>query len=248
DIRALAELLAGLSYDFDNGFQYRHRFAEPGAETVLGRTYGQAGEGLQAVFDFLEDVAIHPATAEHIARKLAVHFVSDNPAPDLVGSLKDRYVATGGDLFQVYGALLGHPAAWDPELHNVKPPADYVASACRVLTVSKEILQAGNGKLPSAALFRALRRMGQPFGRPPGPDGWPEEDGAWITPQGLSERLRFAMNIPSKLRPDLPDPRDFARDALGPHVSASVTFAAQAAESRADGIGLVLASPAFQRR
>jgi uncharacterized protein (DUF1800 family) len=50
------------------------------------------------------------------------------------------------------------------------------------------------------------------------------------------------------LRRDLPDPREFVSAALGPFAPPSVHFAASAAESKADAIGLVLTAPAFQRR
>ena len=90
--------------------------------------------------------------------------------------------------------------------------------------------------------------MGQPWQKPGGPDGWPEEDPAWVTPQGLAARMRWAMAAPALLRPDLPDPRGFATAALGPLADARVQFAAEAAETREEAIGLVLSSPAFQRR
>ena len=90
--------------------------------------------------------------------------------------------------------------------------------------------------------------MGQHWQRAPGPDGWPEEDSNWITPQGLSARVRWAMTAPRLLRPDLPDPKDFVGEALGGYASEPVRFAAAAAETRAEAVGLVLSAPAFQRR
>ena len=56
------------------------------------------------------------------------------------------------------------------------------------------------------------------------------------------------MNTPVRLRPHLPDPRAFVQDILGPNPPADVVYAASAAETRADAIGLVLCAPAFQRR
>jgi hypothetical protein len=49
------------------------------------------------------------------------------------------------------------------------------------------------------------------------------------------------------LRPDLPDPRGFVEVALGPDAPEAVHRAARAAENRWEGVGVVLASPAFQR-
>ena len=54
--------------------------------------------------------------------------------------------------------------------------------------------------------------------------------------------------MPQVLRPKLPDPSRFVRNALGPMSHETVQFAATAAESRSDAIGLVLSSPSFQRR
>ena len=56
------------------------------------------------------------------------------------------------------------------------------------------------------------------------------------------------MTVPAELRRDLPDPRDFVHTALGPHPPQEVVFAATNADGRRAGIGIVLASAAFQRR
>ena len=58
---------------------------EPGAWTVLGKRYGEAG--MAAGEAVLRDLARHPATARHIARKLARHFVSAEPPAALVARL-----------------------------------------------------------------------------------------------------------------------------------------------------------------
>ena len=83
-----------------------------------------------------------------------------------------------------------------------------------------------------------------------GPDGWAEEDTAWITPQALAARLRWTMAAPRRLQRELPDPRDFAEAppwAPMPAMSVSVLPPAPR-KPRTEGIGLILSSPAFQRR
>ena len=248
DVRQLAELFTGLSYDFKKGFRFKPRFAEPGYETVLGRQYGGDPARLAPVLQALDDLAAHPATAGHIARKLAVHFVSDTPDPDLVAQIEARFGETGGNLMALYSALLEHPAAWSGTLSNVKPPVDFIASTWRALAVRPDhALEIKPGDI-RRLVERPLQLMGQPWQRPNGPDGWPEQDAAWITPQGVSARLRWAMSAPGLLQPDLPDPRRFVDQALGGFATRTVRFAAASAESRAEAIGLVLASPAFQRR
>lgn len=248
DVRQFAELLTGMTLGPDLRFRFRPAWAEPGVETVLGREYGAGAPSPEAILAALRDLARHPATARHIARKLAVHFVADTPPEGLVGHLEQRFAETGGDLMAVYAALLEYPDAWLAGPGNVKPPADFVASAMRALAVKPDrVLKMAPRRL-RMLLLGPMARMGQPWQTPAGPNGWPEEDAAWITPQGLAARLRWAMRAPALLRPDLPDPRDFVSRVLGPSPGKGVIFAAQAAETRAEAIGLVLASPAFQRR
>jgi len=248
DVRQLAELFTGLGNSRKDGFRFRPKFAEPGAETIMGRTYGGDPATLEPVLQSLRDLAAHPATARHIAQKLAVHFVSDSPNPALVRHIEGRFNDTGGDLNAVYSAMLEHPASWGATLSNVKPPADFIASACRALAPDDTRLVGLHPGVIKRVMLGPMGRMGQPWLTPNGPDGWAEEDEAWITPQGIAMRLRWALSAPQKLRPDLPDPRGFATTALGTFAPQSVHFAASAAESRSDAIGLVLASPAFQRR
>lgn len=248
DVRELAELFTGMIYTPKQGFKFQKDMAEPGAETVLGVSYGGGKPNIADIRAALVDLANHPATARHIAQKLAVHFVSDTPDPALVDALAARFQDTGGDLLQVYTALLDHPAAWQPALQNVKPPFDFLASAFRALQPPADFFDSADEKTMKQVAASQLTRMGQPWERPTGPDGWPEEDAAWITPQGLAARMHWAMVIPSRMLDPLPDPRDFVAAALGDYAPEPLLFSARAAENRREGVGLVLASPAFQRR
>lgn len=247
DVRELAKLFTGMTHHHRTGLRFRADFAEPGAETVLGQTYGGGAASLDDIRAVLRDLARHPATARHIAGKLAVHFVSDTPDPQLITALERRFLDTGGDLMAVYDALLTHPAAWQTDHPNVKRPVDFIGSALRALAVPPEALDAIKRGRLRVALMEPLALMGHVWERPDGPDGPSEVDSAWITPQGLAARLQWAVAVPTMLRPDLPDPREFVVTALGGRASKAVRFAAEAAESRADGVGIILASPSFQR-
>lgn len=248
DVRQLAELFTGLWFDAQRGFAFLEDAVEPGAETVLGRRYGSAGPGMDTLDMAMEDIAAHPATARHIARKLAVHFVSDHPDPALIDHVATRFQGTGGDLIATCAALLEHPAAWQPEPGNVKPPADFIVSACRALAPTGLAEETRKPGRVNQLFLGPMAMMGQVWMRPGGPDGWPEADMSWVTPQALAVRLGWAMQVPERLVPSLPEPDRFAEAALGPFLSDTVRFAAGAAETRAEAIGLVLASPAFQRR
>lgn len=245
DVRELAELLTGLTVG-DAGFAFDPRRAEPGAETVLGVTY--RGKGLAPIERVLDDLATRPETARHIARKLAVHFVSDTPDAGLVAALEDAFRETGGDLRAVAGALVAHPAAQGPVGAKARQPYDFLVAGLRALGVTPETIVNADRRGFNRMVLKPLAAMGQPFRQAPGPDGWPEGAADWITPQGLAARIDWAMAAPERLVRPLPDPRAFLAVALGRWASERLIWAVSAAESARDGVGLVLASPEFNRR
>ncbi|NNK67326.1 MAG: DUF1800 family protein, partial [Rhodobacteraceae bacterium] len=97
-------------------------------------------------------------------------------------------------------------------------------------------------------LARPLRVMGQPFMQAPGPDGWPEAADHWITPQGLAARIAWSVEAARRVAERGMDPRAFVTRALGDAAGDRLKWAVGAAETRADGLALVLASAEFNRR
>jgi len=248
EVRQLAELLTGLTARLKGGFAFEPARAEPGAETVLGRSYGGGDADLADVHAVLDDLAMHPDTAAHLARKLAVHFCSDAPDAGLVAAMTRAYLDHDGALLPVYEALLTHPFTWESFGQKVKQPVDFVASALRALALPAASLERLSLGKAQSFINGPLSAMGQPSFAPFGPDGWPEAAEDWVTPQGLAARLQWAMAAPSAFFRGLPDPRVFVQTALGGAADRRVQFAAESAESRREGVGLVLAWPAFRRR
>ncbi|WP_299351927.1 DUF1800 domain-containing protein [uncultured Shimia sp.] len=246
DVRQLAELFAGLQWKTDVGLAYRPEIAEPGAERVLGKWYGSQQGQLADIHAVLRDLARHPSTARHIAHKLAVHFVSDAPDDALVRAIEAAYLDTDGHLPAVYHAMLSHTLSWQGA-GNVKQPVEFVGSSLRALGFAQSDATALEDKNVKTQFLAPLLLMGQPWEGATGPDGWSEDDQQWASPQGLAARPQWALSLPEILPQARPDPREFVRVALGPDAPERVVFAAGAAESRREGIALVLMSPAFQR-
>lgn len=174
DVRELAELLTGLTYNGQRGFFYDERSAEPGAETVLGITY-DAADGLDNILHAIDDLAVHPQTARHISGKIAAAFVADTPDVGLVDAMTAAFVATDGFLPSVYAVMLDHPAAWHTDLQKIKSPQRFITSAMRALGVTGDGVDQASGRDTRALFVSPLRVMGQPWERPNGPDGWPED-------------------------------------------------------------------------
>lgn len=246
DVRQMAELLTGLLFRSGQGTVYVERAAEPGPETVLGRVYD--GEGTAPILAALEDLAMRPETARHLARKLAVHFVSDTPDAAMIDAMAVAYAQSGGELMALYRTMLLHASAWITPLGKARQPYDFIVASLRALGLDPARIAALSVQDLQHRLLRPMERMGQPLNQAPGPDGWPEEAEAWITPQGLGARITWAMDVPQRLLNVLPEPAALAERALGPLVGKDLRFAVQAAENRREGVGLVLASTEFNKR
>lgn len=250
DVRQLAELLTGMEYTANLGFRYRADVAEPGAETVLGKSYGgNRRGGMEDIRTALTDIARRPETARYLSRKLAVHFVADDPGEDLVNELAGVWQETQGDLPSVYRVLATHPDLVTNLRKKVRQPFEMVVAALRALGVNGGRLADLDDKQLRRFFWGPMIAMGQPWGKPTGPDGWPEEAESWIAPQMLAARINWTMNMPRGLLPrQLPDPREMLISTFGGTQSAQLSWAVPKAESAAEGVALILASNDFNRR
>ena len=133
DVTSFAKVLTGwtirpLATDPERGgeFVFNPRLHEPGPQTVVGKVYAQPGvEQGRAV---LADIARHPATAAHVARKLARHFCSDEPPDSLTERLAKRFLDTDGDLKEIAKALVELPETWDEQRIKLKRPTEWLMS------------------------------------------------------------------------------------------------------------------------
>ncbi|MEO5615050.1 MAG: DUF1800 family protein, partial [Cypionkella sp.] len=246
DVTEMAKILAGLTINADFLMEFQQRRAEPGPRELLGKTY-DAG-GMDNIHAALRDLALQPATGQHLARKLAVHFVSDTPDADLVISIASAYNGSGGDLMMTYAAMVNHPAAWAEATEKVRQPFDFIVASLRALGVSGEQLQQMSRKQFRGQVLAPMAGMGQPFKLPAGPNGFEEAAEEWITPQGLARRITWAMRVPPRLVKPLPDPVALAQSCLADRASEALLWGAARAEDITQGVGLVLASAEFNRR
>jgi uncharacterized protein (DUF1800 family) len=217
-------------------FVFQPAWHEPGQVTVAGKTYAQDGEAQARAI--LDDLALHPQTARHIATKLASHFVADVLPPKLVDRLAATYLANGGALLPVYQALIIAPEAWAAPFGKFKTPWDWTVSAIRALGLKDA---PGNTEI---ALM--LNELGQPIWRPGSPAGWPDAASRWAAPDALLRRVEVAGRLAS-LAPAA-DPRALAAKVLPGVLSPATAAAIARAESPAEGIALLLVSPEFMRR
>jgi uncharacterized protein (DUF1800 family) len=217
-------------------FRFVPALHEPGPRTVLGRRYAEDGEAQARAI--LRDLVAAPATATHVARKLARHFVSDEPPAALVQRLADTFQRTGGDLPSVYRELVVSPQAWAPEAVKFKSPWDWAVSGWRAI---------GRREVPAAQAANLMNQLGQPVWRPGSPAGYDDLTATWAAPDALLRRVEVAQRLANQAGSGL-DARALAPRVLPGALSEATASALARAESGPTALALLLVSPEFLRR
>jgi len=215
-------------------FTFNPRLHEPGAQKVLGKVYED--ETVEQGRAVLRDLAAHPATATHVATKLARYFIADSPPPALVEKMAKVFVDTSGDLKAIAKAMVSSDESWMQPPTKLKRPGEWVVGMVRATGLT----QADPTRYTDG---QAL--LGEPLWRPPSPKGFPDEEASWI--DGMGRRLDVANNFAERVA-GRTDPQDVIDTVLGSSVSPEVKQAVDSAESRQQALVLLFMSPEFQRR
>jgi uncharacterized protein (DUF1800 family) len=170
----------------DSVFGFDPERHDNGTKTWLGHTVAPSGlsEGEFA----LDVLARHPATAKHIAFKLARRFVADEPPPALVSQIAQRFLDTDGDLRAAMQAIVDSPEFHDPRPLKFKTPYQYVISAVRASGIVTSNVR---------PLMAVLTQLGQPLYGCQTPDGYHDTEADWLNPNAITQRVNFATALAS---------------------------------------------------
>lgn len=217
------------------GFWFAGILHEPGSRKLLGKTYVQNGEAqAQAMLD---DLAVHPFTARHIATKLARHFAADDPPPALVKRLEQAFLSSGGDLPALYRVLIAAPEVWNGP-PKFRTPWEWAIAALRATGVNR---------LPGASAAGAFQQLGQPVWKPGAPSGYDDTAPSWAGPDALYRRVEVAQRIAQRTAPAI-DARQLAARLFPGALSQPTADALARAESGEQALALLLSSPEMMRR
>ncbi|MBS1991327.1 MAG: DUF1800 domain-containing protein [Cyanobacteria bacterium SZAS LIN-3] len=270
DVYEVARCLTGWS--IHTPWQRGQVFFDPaqhddGAKQVLGHTIAAGGgeKDLQSVLDI---VCKHPSTARHIAGKLAKHFVCEDPPPKLVEKIAETFTRTDGDIKSLLSCIFTEAEFYKHPGAKIKRPFHFIASSLRALAADTYAHQ---------SLTEYLNRMGQGTFQYPTPDGYPDIGSRWVStmlwrwnfalgvccnsvPDVSADLPRLATAIGAITAPDKTDKIDIynlfahfiGRKPTEAELGALREYLAQSrgkasAAQKQELVGLVLASPAFQR-
>jgi uncharacterized protein (DUF1800 family) len=191
DVVELARILTGWTIDRPQAggqFVFRPQTHDAGEKVLLGTKF-PAGKGLEEGERALDLLARHPATAHHIAFKLAQRFVADEPPKALVDRAAKKFLDSKGDLREVTRLIVTSQEffAADSYRAKIKTPLEFVASAARAVNANVVNAQ---------SIIQALRTdLGMPlYGCQP-PTGYSMTADAWVNTGALLNRMNFAVQL-----------------------------------------------------
>jgi uncharacterized protein (DUF1800 family) len=186
---ARAQKAGGLGFATQGDFLFRADMHDAAAKVVLGKRL-PAGRGMEDGEDVLDLLAAHPSTARHLATKLAVRFVSDQPSKALVDHLSAVYQQSGGDVRVLLRAIAESPELWSRKTlgAKIKSPFELAVSAIRSTGAHVDD--------PQAAV-QWISHMGEPLYAYQAPTGYPDRAEAWVNTGSLLNRMNFGLQFAS---------------------------------------------------
>ncbi|HVY21515.1 MAG TPA: DUF1800 family protein [Bauldia sp.] len=216
---------------------------EPGPRTVMGKAYTPKGDGRNMLRELTDDLAAHPATAQHLAAKLARAFLADTPPQDSIDRIAKAYTETGGDMVALHSAVVEEVLAHGQQYSKMTTPQNwliqaYRATGARVAIGSPE----RGGNVESLPLI--YKEIGQILNDPAQPNGYSDLKADWLSKAMLDRRTRQAYRIGSVAF-------DLTVEAIGAYaerlagIDSSLVPMIKRAESRPIAVAVLLASPQF---
>ncbi|GAB6898861.1 DUF1800 domain-containing protein [Kineosporia succinea] len=168
DVQKGALLLTGWKLTDELAATYVPANHYVGALKVFGfstaNSSGSAGKAAQRAY--VRHLARHPKTAQHLARKLAVRFVSDNPPAALVRRMAAAYTQHGTAIAPVLRVLFSSAEFGASKGKKVRRPLEQLVATARVLD-----LKPATDPIGLLDLVQISRGCGH------GPISWPQPNG-----------------------------------------------------------------------
>jgi len=214
DVVALSYIMAGWGHDWSetreecNPVEFEVKKHEPGNHIVLGKRYKQRGLSPKTkLIDAIEGLCAHPMCAEFVSTKLVRHFVTDDVTPEMVAPVIKAWRETDGHLPAVYKALIRVVYDHTGTHRKFLNPEVWMLQTAKLGQApwppQPDEMKYDFKSKPQGILNRprsVMWEIGHHPYRPAQPNGWPDTEAEWLSPELLIRRLALAKRIAEDTR------------------------------------------------
>lgn len=188
-------IMTGFTLGRESRLYYYDQYAHyTGPVSVLGfdRPNTRQVDGEQLGIDYLRHLARHPETARHLAHKLWIRFISDDPDATFVEELAQVYLDNGTAIKPMVRHLFLSDAFAASVGQKLRRPYEDVIATLRLLGYRQEPGTRTTG-------LRTLQWMVTEIGQAPFawglPDGYPDEASAWLSAGSTLNRWNRHLSL-----------------------------------------------------
>ena len=255
DVSEAARCLSGWTFDRNRFFAmnqsesfFKPDWHDDEIKHVLG-TVIPPGGGEKDLDQLVKAVCSHPSTARFIATKLCKRFINMEPPASAVDAVAAEFTRTHGEITCVLRALFNTQEFASSQGQLLKRPFKFMVSAMRALAADTQA---------EKSVLEPLQRMGHGLFQYPTPDGYPDEELPWMGT--LMWRWNFGLGLATGKQNGVRVELWRLAKSLGVKNDPSAWFAYLVGRApkpeelaalknvdEAQLVGLILASPAYQR-
>ena len=226
DVIEMAKVMTGWRHLWNNKkleagpIKFQPEYHEQGPYKILGKIYDikdfntvNQGKELGIV---IKDLANHPATIRHVARKLCQHYICDEPTEEMIASIVKKWKQNDGNLIEVHKSTMEAVFDYGSNYQKFSMPELWLLQNSRMLGLNYIYLFPKgfefNGSRPSRShrlVKDILWEIGHPIYRAKQPNGFIDLEDEWLSPELIIRSLAAARRFADITKPNVSYDQDY---------------------------------------
>ena len=179
---------------------------EPGTHTVLDEKFKSTGfdaktKGKEQLRDLVDFLCAHESCIRFISWKLCRHFICDEPTDEMIQVVVDAWKKSNGMLPDIHRAVVRAAWTFGDEYRKFQMPETWFLQVAKMSGASwpghPDTFDYDFKSKPTSAQrqpARVLAELGQKPFRAKQPNGFPDTEAEWLSPEYLVRRLSLINN------------------------------------------------------
>ena len=226
DVVEMAKVMTGWRYLWSKKkleagpIKFQPEYHEQGPYKILGKVYDikdfntvNQGKELKVV---IKDLANHPSTRKHIAKKLCQHFICDYPEDEMIANIIKAWEKNDGNLIEIHKATMETVFQYGLNHRKFSMPELWLLQNAKILDLRylyrypKGFEFNGSNPNRSQKLVKdILWEIGHPIYRAKQPNGYIDIEDEWLSPELIIRRLAAARRWDDIANPNVDYNQDY---------------------------------------